>query len=166
MIINEKSVDDTKRNFHYIIRLIREILIDHERISFLFSHAKNLERHLWVASLLAARTCLKLHIRYTASVYHYLRHLSRTETRVYTKRLAFTQDLSLFTPYKSRNTVLFLGGKRSLESTYPNTPSPFVDSFASIESKWFLRMRSKSIVFDSFICLREKEREREGGGIQ
>lgn len=43
MIINEKSVDDTKRNFHYIIRLIREILIDHERISFLFSHAKNLE---------------------------------------------------------------------------------------------------------------------------
>lgn len=46
MIINETYVDDTKRKFHCIIRLIREILIDHERISFLFSHAKNLERHL------------------------------------------------------------------------------------------------------------------------
>jgi len=36
----------------------------------------------------------------------------------------FTQDLSLFTPYKSRNIVLFLGENHFVD-TYPNMPSAF-----------------------------------------
>lgn len=49
-------------------------------------------------------------IRHT--VYHYLRHLSRTRTRVYVRNApAFTQDLSLFTSYKSRNTALSLAAE-------------------------------------------------------
>lgn len=98
------------------------------------------------------------HVRYTASVYHYLRHLSRTGTRVYTKRPAFTQDLSLFTPYKSRNTVLFLGGKHSPESTHHH-------SFVSIESKWPVSANAFKIhricFVYSFIQGREKQRKRE-----
>lgn len=150
-------------NSHYIVRL-RDILIDHERISFSIPHAKDLKRHLWAVSLLTARTCLKLHVRYNASVYHYLRHLSRTGTRVYTKRPAFTQDLSLFTPYKSRNTVLFLGGKHSPKSTYSNTPSPFVGSSARIGSKWSVSASFSEYIqihrirfVCSYICLFERE---------
>lgn len=144
-----------ERENHNRISLHR-ITVNTEGLAFQLFRTEDLERHLWAASLHWRRKRASKpnsRVQCNATVYHYLRHLSRTGTRVYTKR----RRLHRIFRYLRRinlETLCFSRGENHPKVRIQTLPSAFVGSAAHFQSKWPVSARSRWLHSNPSHCIR------------